>query len=245
MATRDAASPSGASHSPLPTGRGADGEGVSLKTSRTTLRRKPDRGSHDLETVARILDGAVYCHIGFVQDGQPYVIPTAFGRDGDRLYIHGSSASRMLRTLGDGVAVCLTATLIDGLVLGRSAFHMSTDFRSVMVLGTARVVDGEEKVHGLATIIEHMVPGRWPDVRKPNDTELKATAVLRLDITEASAKIRDVGVVDEEEDYSLPVWAGVIPLALVPGTPIPDPRSLTGLAVPDYAASYRRPARQF
>ncbi len=213
-----------------------------LKTPRTTLRRKPDRGFHDFEAVARILDEGLYCHVGFVAEGQPYVVPTAYGRDGDQLYIHGSSASRMLRSLSEGIAVCVTVTIADGLVLGRSAFHMSVDYRSVMVLGRAVLVEGDEKVHGLETIVEHMVPGRWAEIRWPSAQELKATSVLRLEITEASAKVRADGVVDEEEDYAMPIWAGVVPLALVPGAPIPDPRVLPGIPVPAYAAEYRRPA---
>lgn len=214
----------------------------SLKSPRTTLRRKPDRGAHDLDTIARILDEGLYCHVGFVSDGHPYVVPTAYGRDGDRLYIHGSSASRMLRSLSEGVPVCVTVTIADGVVLGRSAFHMSLDYRSVMVLGQATLVEGDEKTHGLETIVEHMAPGRWADIRWPSAQELKATSVLRLNITEASAKVRDAGVVDEEADYAMPVWAGVIPVSLVPGAPIPDARVLPGLEVPAYAANYRRPA---
>ncbi len=191
-----------------------------------------------------ILDEGLYCHIGFVQDGQPFVVPTGYGRDGDRLYVHGSSASRMVRSLADGIDVCLTVTLIDGLVLGRSAFHHSTEYRSVMVLGRATLVEGDEKLHGLQTIVEHLVPGRWPDVRGPSEQELKATAVLRLDIAEASAKVRNHGVVDEEDDYALPIWAGVLPLALVPQPPIPDSRNLTGIDAPAYATRYQRPSKE-
>jgi nitroimidazol reductase NimA-like FMN-containing flavoprotein (pyridoxamine 5'-phosphate oxidase superfamily) len=205
------------------------------------VRRHPERATHDFETIARILDEGLYCHIGFVEDGRPFVIPTGYGRDGDRIYVHGSSASRMVRTLAGGIDVCLTVTLVDGLVLARSAMHHSANYRSVVVLGRAVLVEGDEKLHGLRTVVEHLVPGRWDDIRPPSPQELKATAVLRLDITEASAKVRGHGVADDEEDYALPVWAGVIPLTLVPGVPIPDSRLLTALTPPQYAADYRRP----
>jgi nitroimidazol reductase NimA-like FMN-containing flavoprotein (pyridoxamine 5'-phosphate oxidase superfamily) len=217
----------------------------SLKTARTTLRRHPERGDHDFDTIAAILDEGLYCHVGFAQEGRPFVVPTGYGRDGTRIYIHGSSASRMLRSLADGVDVCLTVTLIDGLVLARSAFHHSTNYRSVMVVGRARLVDDDEKLHGLRTVVEHLVPGRWADVRPPAPQELKATAVLRMDIGEASAKVRAHGAIDDEEDYGLPIWAGVVPLELVPGPPIPDPRLQSGLKAPEYAVSYRRPSRKF
>jgi nitroimidazol reductase NimA-like FMN-containing flavoprotein (pyridoxamine 5'-phosphate oxidase superfamily) len=212
-----------------------------LKSPRTTLRRKPDRGAHDFATIAAILDEGLFCHVGFVAGGQPYVIPTAYGREGDRLYIHGSAASRMQRSLAGGVPVCVTVTIPDALVLARSANHMSVDYRSVVVLGTAVLTEGEEKVSGLRAIVEHTVPGRWQDIRPPSEQELKAVSVLRLDIREASAKTRASGVMDDEEDYGLPVWAGVLPLALVPATPMPDPRLLPGIELPDYVASYSRP----
>ena len=213
-----------------------------LKTKRTALKRKPDRGAHDFETMAAILDEAIYCHIGFVSDGQPFVVPTGYGRDGGALYIHGSSASRMLRTLADGVPLCFTATLLDGLVLARSAFRHSINYRSVMVLGVARELDGDEKLHGLRVITEHMARGRWADVRAPNDQELKATAVLKLPIDEASAKIRRGGPIDDGVDLELPVWAGQLPFALVPEPPIGDPRVVDGVAVPPYVTKYRRTA---
>jgi nitroimidazol reductase NimA-like FMN-containing flavoprotein (pyridoxamine 5'-phosphate oxidase superfamily) len=210
-----------------------------LRTKRTTLKRSPKRGHHDFETVARILDEGLYCHVGFVANGQPFVVPTGYGRDGRSLYIHGSSASRMLRALSDGVAVCVTVTLFDGLILARSAFHNSINYRSVVVLGVARPVEGDEKLHGLRTITEHIMPGRWAEVRGPNAQELKATSVLRLDIDEASAKIRTGGPIDDEEDLASPVWAGVLPFVLMPQPPVAD-EGVT-VAPPPYLTQYRRP----
>ncbi len=212
-----------------------------FQTERTTLKRKPERGSHDLNTIYAILDEALYCHIGFVMDSQPYVLPTGYGRDGRTLYVHGSSASRMLRTLSGGIPVCLTVTLLDGLVLGRSARRHSINYRSAMILGAARQVSGDDKLHGLEVITEHMARGRWADVRGPTDQELKATAVLRLEIEEASAKVRQGGPLDYEHDLELPVWAGVIPFALVPLAPVPDAQLLPEVKLPDYLADYRRP----
>ncbi len=211
-----------------------------LRTSRTTVRRKPDRGSHNFDVLARVLDEALYCHIGFVVDGQPFVVPTGYGRDGRTLYIHGSSASRMLRTLSGGVPVCLTVTLLDGLVLARSAFHHSINYRSVMVLGVAEEVDGEEKLHGLRVITEHMARGRWDDVRRPTKQELKATTVLRLEIAEASAKVRDGFSIDDGDDLALSHWAGVIPFVLTPGRPVPEPRLRPDIPLPPYLDDYRR-----
>ncbi|MDZ4277653.1 MAG: pyridoxamine 5'-phosphate oxidase family protein [Dehalococcoidia bacterium] len=216
-------------------------DGHRLRTERTTIRRKPERGTHDFETIAGILDEGIFCHIGFVVDGQPFVVPTGYGRDGRALYIHGSAASRMLRALSKGVPVCVTVTLLDGLVLGRSAFRHSMNYRSVMVLGVARQVRGEEKVHGLRSITEHMARGRWDDARPPTPEELKATTVLKLDIEEASAKIRAGPPLDDEEDLSLRVWAGVLPFALVPQPPVPDGRLEPGVEVPAYAKHYGRP----
>jgi nitroimidazol reductase NimA-like FMN-containing flavoprotein (pyridoxamine 5'-phosphate oxidase superfamily) len=218
--------------------RMADGNG--LRTKRTTLKRLPDRGAHDFETMARILDEGFFCHVGFVADGQPYVVPTGYGRDGRTLYIHGSSASRMLRDLSSGVPVCVTVTLFDGLVLARSAFHHSINYRSVMVLRVARQAEGDEKLRGLRTITEHMMRGRWDDVRAPTPQELKATTVLQIDIEEASAKIRTGGPKDDEEDVALPVWAGVLPFTLVPQAPVPETGLAPGVELPPYLAMYRR-----
>jgi len=212
-----------------------------LRTHRTTLTRKPERGAHDFETIARILDEGILCHIGFVAEAQPYVVPTAYGRDGRVLYVHGSAASRALRALSGGVPMCLTVTLLDGLVLARSVFHHSMNYRSVMVLGMAQEAHGDEKLRALQTITEHLAPGRWADARPPAAQELKATTVLRLPIDEASAKVRAGGPIDDEEDLSLPIWAGVLPLALVPRAPVPDARLDAGVALPAYVRGYRRP----
>jgi hypothetical protein len=213
-----------------------------LRTERTTLHRLPDRGRHDRATIDAILDEALVCHLGFVDDGQPFVIPTVYARIGDQLYVHGSPASRTLRTLRGGVAVCVTVTLIDGLVLARSAFHHSVNYRSAVLLGTATVVDdSEEKVRALDAIVEHAVPGRAAEARPGNDKEVRGTLVLRLPISEASAKVRAGGPIDDAEDLGLAVWAGVLPLGLLVGAPEPDPQC--HLPVPEYAASYRRPRR--
>jgi nitroimidazol reductase NimA-like FMN-containing flavoprotein (pyridoxamine 5'-phosphate oxidase superfamily) len=194
-----------------------------LQTERTTIRRLPKRGHYDRATIEAILDEALLCHIGFVADGQPVVIPTIHARIGDTLYVHGSAASRMLRTLRDGVPACVTVTILDGLVLARSTFHHSMNYRSVVVFGTAReVTDREEKLRALEAIVEHVVPGRTREARAPNEKELVATMVLAMPIAEASAKIRTGPPLDDEEDYALPVWAGVIPMRLVTGEPIPD-----------------------
>jgi nitroimidazol reductase NimA-like FMN-containing flavoprotein (pyridoxamine 5'-phosphate oxidase superfamily) len=195
------------------------------QTERTRLRRLPKRGNFDRDTINSILDEAIICHVGFVADGQPYVIPTGYGRIGDQLYIHGSSASRMVRSLSEGIDVCVTVTLIDGLVIARSAFHHSVNYRSVVILGKAELVtDAEEKNLALEALTNHFVPDRWDDVRWPNELELKATSVLRLAIEEASAKIRTGDPVDDEEDYEMDVWAGVVPLELKPGKPTDDAR---------------------
>lgn len=213
-----------------------------LKTPRTTLRRKPDRGSHDWDTIAAILDEALYCHIGFEVDGQPYVIPTAFGRDGRTLYIHGSAASRMLRTLSGGVQMCFTATLVDGLIFARSSFHTSINYRSVVVLGKAVALESKaEKLRGLEVVSEHTMPGHWYAARNPSAQELKAVTVLRLDIDEASAKVRPGGPVDEPEDMDRPVWAGRLPFRLVAGVPETDPLLRGDYAVPEYVRDYQRP----
>jgi nitroimidazol reductase NimA-like FMN-containing flavoprotein (pyridoxamine 5'-phosphate oxidase superfamily) len=210
-------------------------------TARTTLRRLPQRGVFDRAAVNAILDEGLVCHVGFAVEGQPYVIPTTYARLGDRLALHGSAASRMLRTLSAGVPVCVTVTLLDGLVLARSAFHHSMNYRSVMVLGTAvEVVDRMEKEAALEAIVEHVMRGRSAQVRPPTPLELKGTTVLSLPIEEASAKVRSGPPIDDEEDYALPGWAGVLPLALVPGAPLPDPRLAPGTAAPENVIAYRR-----
>jgi hypothetical protein len=188
-----------------------------------------------------ILDEGFICHVGFVVDGQPFVIPTGYGRAGDNLYIHGSAASRMLRNLDQGVAVCVTVTLLDGLVLARSIFNHSMNYRSVVVLGTAVAVeDPKEKLEALHALSEHILPGRWADSRQPNEKELKATLVMRLPIEEFSAKVRQGEPIDDDEDYSFPTWAGVIPLDVVAGAPINDPRLDPKTPVPVYACAYSR-----
>ena len=205
-------------------------------TARTRISRLPKRGDYSRETIYGILDAAFLCHVGFVVEGQPYVIPTGYGRAGNTLYLHGSSASRMLRTLAGGVDVCVTVTLLDGIVLARSAFHHSMNYRSVVILGKAASVEGDaEKTEALRVIVEQIVPGRWEHVRKPSAQELKATAVLSLPIDEASAKFRTGPPLDEEEDYALDVWAGVLPLAMRAGELIADPRlDANAVRVPEH-----------
>ena len=203
----------------------------------------PKRGAYDHETVFKILDEAFVCHVGFVVDGQPYVIPTNYGRAGETLYLHGSAASRMLRTLSADIPVCVTVTLVDGLVLARSAFHHSANYRSVVVLGTARLVtQPAEKTEALRLFTEHIMKGRWGQIRQPNEQELKGTTVLALALEEVSAKVRTGGPIDDEADYDLPIWAGVLPLPVVPGAPVPDARLKAGIAVPENVARYSRNA---
>ena len=211
------------------------------QTDRTTLKRLPKRGHYERETINAILDEGFICHVGFVVDGQPFVIPTGYARVNETLFIHGSQASRMLRSLAGGIDVCLTVTLIDGLVLARSAFHHSMNYRSVVVFGKATVVeDPEEKLAALLALSEHFIRGRWKDVREPSDQELRATTVLSLPLTEASSKVRTGPPLDDDEDYALPVWAGVIPLRLLAGEPIKDPSLPDGIEPPEYAREYKR-----
>jgi uncharacterized protein len=211
------------------------------QTDRTKLKRLPKRGHFDRETVYSILDEGFICHVGFVADDQPFVVPTGYARVDDKLYIHGSQASRMLRSLAGGVDACVTVTIVDGLVLARSAFHHSMNYRSVLVFGRATLVsDPEEKYAALVALSEHIVPGRWADVREPNEQEMKLTTVLCLSMEEASAKIRTGPPLDDEDDYALPIWAGVVPLKLVAGEPIKDPLLSEETPVPDYAAHYKR-----
>jgi nitroimidazol reductase NimA-like FMN-containing flavoprotein (pyridoxamine 5'-phosphate oxidase superfamily) len=210
-------------------------------TERTQVKRLPKRGKYDRETVYGILDAGFVCHVGFCVDGQPYVIPTNYGRSGDTVYLHGSAASRMLRTLSQGVPVSVTVTLVDGLVLARSAFHHSVNYRSVVILGMARLVeDPAEKMEALRIFTEHVLKGRWDDVRHPTEQELKATTVLALSLEEVSAKVRTGGPVDDEADYNLPVWAGVLPLETVPKEPIADPQRKSDRPLPMYLKNYSR-----
>jgi uncharacterized protein len=210
-------------------------------SARTRVVREPHRGVYDRATAYKILDEGFICHVGFVVDGQPFVIPTGYGRSGDNLYIHGSAASRMLRNLDQGVAVCVTVTLLDGLVLARSIFNHSMNYRSVVVLGTAvAVLDAKEKLETLKSLSEHILPGRWAESRQPNERELKQTLVMRLPIEEFSAKVRQGPPLDDEDDYAFPTWAGVIPLQMVPGEPINDSRLDPRTPVPAYASAYSR-----
>ncbi|HVF46662.1 MAG TPA: pyridoxamine 5'-phosphate oxidase family protein [Pyrinomonadaceae bacterium] len=211
------------------------------QTERMRLKRLPKRGHYARETINAILDEGFICHVGFVVDDQPYVIPTGFARIGDDLYIHGSSASRMLRSLAGGINVCVTVTLVDGLVLARSAFHHSMNYRSVVILGKAEMVsDAGQKNRALEAFTEHIIPGRWTEVRWPTDLELKATTVLRLPIEEASAKIRTGGPVDDEEDYTMDVWAGVLPLRVTTDPAVPDLKLKPGTLLPDHIKEHAR-----
>jgi nitroimidazol reductase NimA-like FMN-containing flavoprotein (pyridoxamine 5'-phosphate oxidase superfamily) len=212
-----------------------------MPTPRTRLVREAERGVYDRETAYRVLDEGFLCHVGFVADGQPFVIPTSYGRKDDRLYIHGSAASRMLRQMKEGVPVCVTVTLLDGLVLARSIFNHSMNYRSVVILGKATPVDDPlEKVEALRLLSEHIIPGRWADARQPNERELKATLVMRVPIEEFSAKVRTGPPIDDEDDYSFPTWAGVVPLETVSRPPINDPRLDPQYEAPPYAARYGR-----
>jgi uncharacterized protein len=210
-------------------------------TEKTKMKRLPKRGDFDRETVYKILDEAIVCHVGFTVENQPFVIPTGFARSGEKLLIHGSAASRMMRNLSEGIDVCVTVTLIDGLVLARSAFHHSVNYRSVVIFGNAEIIKEEaEKYEALRLFTEHITPHRWQEIREPNSKELKGTTVLKLPITEASAKIRTGDPVDDAEDHELNVWAGVIPLKLEAGKPIDDALLKEGIAAPKYALNYKR-----
>lgn len=209
-----------------------------LRTSRTELHRRPTRGSHDREVVNAILDEGFVCDVGFVDEGQPYVIPVSYARSGDALYLHGASASRMCGVLASGAPVCVTVTLVDGLVLARAAMNHSVNYRSVVILGRAAPIEDRlEKLEALRLVVEHIVPGRWDDCRQPSDSELDSTAVLRLPIEEASAKIRQGPPAAEPADPATPLWTGVLPLRQVPGEPVPDACEKD---VPAYVRRYRR-----
>jgi uncharacterized protein len=213
---------------------GADGAGP-VKTARTKLRRVPKRGFHDRETIDSILDEALLCHLGFVHEGRPAVIPTLHARVGDEVFVHGSAASRMIRALAGGLEACLTVTLVDGLVLARSAFHHSVNYRSVVLYGTATpVTEPEDKERALEAFTEKLVPGRWPDVRWPTPKELKGTAALALPIAEGSAKVRTGPPIDDDEDYALDAWAGVVPIRTEILDPVPDPRLRPGIETPEH-----------
>jgi nitroimidazol reductase NimA-like FMN-containing flavoprotein (pyridoxamine 5'-phosphate oxidase superfamily) len=214
------------------------------RTPRSTVRRLADRGTYEQDEIRAILDEALVAHVGFVADGQPFVIPMGYGRDGDWLYLHGSPGSRMLRALAGGAPVCVTVTLLDGLVVARSAFHSSMNYRSVVVLGVPEQIEGlAEKRRALDKLVEHLIPGRTAEARPMTDAELRKTLVVRLSLEEASAKVRTGPPKDDEEDYALPVWAGVLPLVTAPGPPVPDPRLGAGVAVPASVTRYGRRKR--
>jgi uncharacterized protein len=203
-------------------------------TARTRIKRLPKRAHYDREAVHAVLDAGMICHVGYVIDEQPYVTPTLYWRHGERLYWHGSSASRMLRHLKQGVRACVTVTHLDGFVLARSGFHHSVNYRSVMALGDASLVPEEDKLGVLEDFVEQLLPGRWPDLRPPTGQEIKATTVLWMDLEEVSAKIRTGQPIDDEEDYALPIWAGVLPIRTTVGAPQPDPRLSPGTPLPAY-----------
>ena len=209
-------------------------------SDRTRIVREPQRAVYDRELIYKILDEGFVCHVGFTADGQTFVIPTMYARVGDALYFHGSAASRMLRGVSTGWNVCITVTLADGLVLARSVFNHSMNYRSAVALGNATIVDeAKEKLDALRAFTEKILPGRWNDARQPNEKELRATSILRLPLTEISAKVRTGGVEDDAEDYALPVWAGVVPLRLVADAPLRDERCDPALPTPAYAANFR------
>lgn len=211
------------------------------QTDRTTLKRLPKRGVYDRQLVYGILDEGFICHVGFAVEGQPFVIPTGYARVDEQLFIHGSQVSRMLRTLSTGIDVCVTVTLVDGLVLARSAFHHSINYRSVLMFGRATIVaEREAKLAALLAFSEQVVPERWNDVREPTEQELKATTVLSLPLVEVSAKVRTGPPIDDEEDYALNVWAGVLPLRIAAGAPINDPRLPESIEPPLYTLKYSR-----
>ncbi|MGH9119166.1 MAG: pyridoxamine 5'-phosphate oxidase family protein [Acidimicrobiales bacterium] len=206
---------------------------TNLESPRTKIRRLPERGRYERSDAEAVLDACLICHLGFVVDDRPIVIPTIQARDGDVVYVHGSVASRVLRTMKGGADVCLTATIVDGLVLARSAFHHSINYRSVVVLGRAtEVVERPRKLRALEVITNHVLDGRWDDVRRPTEKELRATSVLALPLQEASVKVRSGPPSDDDADYELPVWAGVLPLSMVAGAPMPDPRLAPGVDLP-------------
>lgn len=219
-----------------------DGSDAIAATARTRVRRLPKRASYDRAVIHELLDTALMCHVGFAIDGQPYVIPTLQVRIGDRLYIHGSAASRMLGTAAAGTPLAVTVTHLDGLVMARSAFHHSVNYRSVVILGVATlVVDNVEKLAVMKGLIEHVAPGRWDHIRQPNEKELAATSVLSIPIDEASAKLRSGGPLDDEADYAIPVWAGEIPLRTSALAPVADSRLDPSTPIPFHVSEYRLP----
>jgi nitroimidazol reductase NimA-like FMN-containing flavoprotein (pyridoxamine 5'-phosphate oxidase superfamily) len=228
---------------PLRTGERAGGE-ADLRSSRTALNRYPVRGHYDFDTISAILDEGFVCHVGFVVNGQPYVIPTGYGRAGHTLYFHGSAASRMLRETAAEIPVCITVTLVDGLVLARSAFNSSMNYRSVVMLGAASLVERDRKLDALRVISDHILPGRWDSLRAVKPAELDDTAVLAMEIVEASAKVRVGPPHDDEEDYALSMWAGLLNFPVVAPQVVPDPRLARGIPVPKHVERYARPRRK-
>lgn len=216
---------------------------MSRERSRVTVRRKPDRASYDRDVINAILDEAPFCHVGFVDDEVPFVMPMIHARVEQTLYLHGSPGSRLVKLLTSGARICVAATILDGLVLARSAPFHSMNYRSVVVLGRARLVDDQEKVRALEAVVDHVLPGRRPDVRAPSEPELATTRVVALPIDEASAKIRRGPPKDLPDDVSAQVWAGVVPLALTPGEPVPVDDLPPGVSVPDYVHAYGRNGR--
>jgi hypothetical protein len=211
------------------------------KSTKTQIKRLPKRGHYDKETIYQILDEALICHVGFVENGQPYVIPINFARVDDTIILHGAKASRLLKHIAAGHPVCVEATIVDGLVLARSVFHHSVNYRSVVLFGTGCVVEDEaEKLRALEAVTEHLIPGRWKEARLPNKKELNATTVIAIQIDEASAKVRVGPPADEQEDYALPVWAGVLPLQELAQTPLRDELQTADVPLPDYIANYSR-----
>lgn len=208
------------------------------KTPRNQVIRAPKRGAYDKQTVYEIIDAAMICHVGFVQDGQPFVIPTLHARQGDNLLLHGATTSRLIKHAAAGNPLCITVTLVDGLVLARSAMHHSANYRSAVVFGQGSLVSAEEKMAGLQAFTDRLIPGRWADARQPNHKELKATAVVAIPMESASAKVRVGPPKDDEADYELPVWAGVLPIKQIIDTPEDDPRLEAGIQVPDYVQEY-------
>jgi nitroimidazol reductase NimA-like FMN-containing flavoprotein (pyridoxamine 5'-phosphate oxidase superfamily) len=211
------------------------------KAAKTRINRLPERGHYDRETIYRILDEALICHVGFVQDGQPFVIPINFARMGNTIVLHGAKASRLLKYIESGKPICVEVTIVDGLVLARSVFHHSVNYRSVVLFGCGRAIEGEqEKLAALEAVTEHIIPGRWQEARLPNRKELRATRVVAIEIDEASAKVRLGPPGDETEDYSLSIWAGVLPLQEIPLSPIRDELQAENIPLPSYIAEYSR-----
>lgn len=216
-----------------------------IRTERSRIRRLPKRAAYDAQTIHAILDAAFLAHVGFVVDGQPFVIPTLYGRRASKLYLHGSPASRMLRLSGEGIAMCVSVTCVDAMVLARSAFHHSINYRSVVAFGEAHLIgDAEEKNDALRVISEQVLAGRWDEVRQPSEKELKATAVLEFSIEEASAKVRTGFPIDDPEDYALPVWAGIVPIPVTPQSPVPDPQLREGTHMPESVRRFDSEVKQ-